>query len=207
MTSLENLNCNEYNDAYFAFRHISKEKYVVYIRTLERNYREKISRGGVEKKMKFTKLIRNKKAISPIFATLILIAIAVIAGIVVYMFTSGTLATMTGGGTAGQEKVNIQAIAGNASASTTDTITVYAMSTGGGPVALDSAIVKDAQGTVLEVIADTEISPATINADLTTLTITVPANTLTAGQSYTVTLVSVAGGNFPSQSFKAVAGT
>ncbi len=47
---------------------------------------------------------RNLKAISPIFATLILIAIAVIAGVVVYMFTSGTLATMTGGGTAAQEK-------------------------------------------------------------------------------------------------------
>ena len=52
---------------------------------------------------------RNIKAISPIFATLILIAIAVIAGVVVYMFTSGTLATMTGGGTAGQEKITVQA--------------------------------------------------------------------------------------------------
>ena len=38
---------------------------------------------------------RNLKGISPIFATLILIAIAVIAGVVVYMFTSGTLASMT----------------------------------------------------------------------------------------------------------------
>ena len=47
---------------------------------------------------------RNIKAISPIFATLILIAIAVIAGVVVYMFTSGTLATMTGGGTSSTRK-------------------------------------------------------------------------------------------------------
>ncbi len=43
----------------------------------------------------FRKFMKNSKAISPIFATLILIAIAVIAGVVVYMFTSGTLATMT----------------------------------------------------------------------------------------------------------------
>ena len=52
--------------------------------------------------------MKNRKAISPIFATLILIAIAVIAGVVVYMFTSGTLATMTNGGTAAQEKVSVQ---------------------------------------------------------------------------------------------------
>ena len=58
----------------------------------------------------FKKFIKNSKAISPIFATLILIAIAVIAGVVVYMFTSGTLATMTNGGTAGQEKVSVQAV-------------------------------------------------------------------------------------------------
>ena len=55
---------------------------------------------------------RNIKAISPIFATLILIAIAVIAGVVVYMFTSGTLATMTGGGTAAQEKAAVQGASG-----------------------------------------------------------------------------------------------
>jgi flagellin-like protein len=54
--------------------------------------------------MNFKRLMKNNKGISPIFATLILIAIAVIAGVVVYMFTSGTLATMTGGGTEAQEK-------------------------------------------------------------------------------------------------------
>ena len=47
------------------------------------------------KKMKnFRSFMKNCKAISPIFATLILIAIAVIAGVVVYMFTSGYLADM-----------------------------------------------------------------------------------------------------------------
>ena len=36
--------------------------------------------------MNYKKFMKNSKAISPIFATLILIAIAVIAGVVVYMF-------------------------------------------------------------------------------------------------------------------------
>ena len=69
----------------------------------------KFSREVFDKKMNFKRMMKNSKAISPIFATLILIAIAVIAGVVVYMFTSGTLATMTSGGTAGQEKVTVQA--------------------------------------------------------------------------------------------------
>ena len=55
----------------------------------------KFIREVFDKKMNFKRMMKNSKAISPIFATLILIAIAVIAGVVVYMFTSGTLATMT----------------------------------------------------------------------------------------------------------------
>ena len=152
---------------------------------------------------------RNVKALSPIFATLILIAIAVIAGIVVYMFTSGTMTTMSGGGQPGQEKVAIQAISGNA---TTPEITLYGQSTGGGPVGLDSVIVKDYQGSVVEVVADTNIDDndgdATdipqLEADLTELDITVGGTTLAAGESYTVTLVTTTGNTFVSSSFKAV---
>jgi flagellin-like protein len=188
----------EYNDAKFNLIHISNEK----LRSLYTYFRKDLSRKKYLKrrcreKMKFTKLLRNKKAISPIFATLILIAIAVIAGIVVYMFTSGTIGSLTGGGTTAQEKVSIQALDGVAS---TGVITVYAQSTGGGPVALDSAIVKDSQGDVKTVV---DMSGTTINADLTTFTVGAGAATMTLGQSYTVTLVSVEGGNFPSQSFKA----
>ena len=84
--------------------------------------------------------MKNSKAISPIFATLILIAIAVIAGVVVYMFTSGTLATMTGSGTAGQEKLAIQSVSGEA---TTDIVTVYAQSLSGDSVTLDTVILQD----------------------------------------------------------------
>ena len=140
---------------------------------------------------------RNLKAISPIFATLILIAIAVIAGVVVYMFTSGTLATMTGGGTAAQEKMSIQAASG-----TGTTVMVYAQSTTG-TIPIDSAIIKTASGTVFTVVPTANISPATgVTNSLTTLTLTSPT-TLVAGTSYTVTLVTKAGGNFVSSSFKA----
>src|SRR5271157_2973452 len=107
---------------------------------------------------------RSRKGISPIFATLILIAIAVIAGVVVYMFTSGTLATMTGGGTAAQEKVSIQAVK-----VTGGKINIYAQSTGGNSVAVDSVIFKDAGGNVVQTVPTGSITGGPITSSLTTI--------------------------------------
>jgi flagellin-like protein len=148
-----------------------------------------------------TKIRRDAKALSPIFAVLILIAIAVIAGIVVYMFTSGTIATMTGGGTAGQEKVAVQAVEVD---SLGTGLTVWAKSTGGGDVQIDGIIVKDSQGAVYEVI-DTVggTTSGLLDADGTLTDITGSVSTaLTSGDLYTVTLTSEAGGSFVSSSFK-----
>lgn len=150
------------------------------------------------------RLIKSKKAISPIFASLILIAIAVIAGIVVYMFTSGTIASMTGGGTAGQEKVAVQAVTCNA---TTPTLEVWAKSTGGTDVIIDGLVVKDAGGATLDVVA--LATTTELDAEGTLTDITIAASEIyagfEAGKTYTVTLTSVDGGSFVSSSFKAVA--
>ena len=150
--------------------------------------------------MNFGKFMKNSKAISPIFATLILIAIAVIAGVVVYMFTSGTLATMTGQGTAGSEKVAIQAVQAKGT-----TLTVYAQSLSGGKIVLDSIIVKDAAGSIVgsPITTFTYNPTGGIGSALTTVGGT--ASGLNVGDSYTVTLVSKAGGSFVSPSFKAEA--
>jgi len=171
-----------------------QQKYAVYKPSFSMDRRKKTLDGGVKKKMMITKMRRNAKALSPIFAVLILIAIAVIAGIVVYMFTSGTIATMTGGGTAGQEKVAIQAVDTTATG-----ITAWAKSTGGGAVEIDSAIVKDSAGDVVAVDNTVTVTlPAA--GTLTQVPATV---TLTSGEVYTVTLTSKAGGSFVSSSFKA----
>ena len=146
--------------------------------------------------MKYKKFLNNSKAISPIFATLILIAIAVIAGVVVYMFTSGTLATMTGGGTAAQEKISVQAAAGNTTV--TKGFTVWAQCTSGGPVVINSAIIKDVNGNVLTTVSVTQ----TLNAGTLTA-ISGAYDGFTVGSSYTITLVSTKGGNFVSTSFTA----
>ena len=142
--------------------------------------------------MKFTKLLRNKKAISPIFATLILIAIAVIAGIVVYMFTSGTIASMTGGGTAGQEKVAVQGI---------DPVlnTAYAQNIGGTNVTITNFIVKDAAGNIVAQSVAGGVTALPVGGGLQGVTCGTALAGLTG--SHTVTLVSANGGSFVSASF------
>ena len=138
---------------------------------------------------------RGSRGLSPIFATLILIAIAVIAGIVVYMFTSGTIASMTGGGTAGQEKVAVQGV-------DTTLSVALAQNTGSTPVNIVNAIVKDASGTIISQDAQGGTPyllavggvVGSVSIDLTPVTIV-------SGQSYTATLVSAKGGSFVSSSF------
>jgi len=149
--------------------------------------------------MNYKRLMKNRKAISPIFATLILIAIAVIAGVVVYMFTSGTLSTMTGGGTAAQEKVSIQAAAGLSTvggSTTGGNFTVWAQCTSGGPVSITNAIIKDSNGNVLSTVA---VGPVSLVSG--TLTQVTGTYAFAQGSSYTITLVSSKGGNFVSSSF------
>jgi archaeal type IV pilus assembly protein PilA len=143
---------------------------------------------------------RNLKAISPIFATLILIAIAVIAGVVVYMFTSGTLATMTGGGTAAQEKITVQAA--SIVIKSGGLTTVYLQQTSGPAATINSFIIKDSTGSTVGVISGTNafgtgVSTVLLTAGtLTTITATTPTSGLTVGSAYTITVTTLAGGNF-----------
>ncbi len=146
--------------------------------------------------MMIPKFRRNAKALSPIFATLILIAIAVIAGIIVYMFTSGMLAGYLGGGSTAGEKVSIQAV----QATSTTAITVWAKSQSGGTVSITSAIIKDAAGNVDQVV-DLSGAPIGLTADLSSTGDSITVAALNTGDAYTVTLVSSAGNQFVSPSF------
>ena len=144
--------------------------------------------------------MKNRKAISPIFATLILIAIAVIAGVVVYMFTSGTLATMTGGGTAGQEKVTVQAVSYSGT-----TLTVYVQQTGGPAATINGLIVKDSSGNTVASATNIGVapspSPTTVTLTSGTLTTITASATISTPGAYTVTVTTAAGGSFVSPSF------
>jgi archaeal type IV pilus assembly protein PilA len=139
----------------------------------------------------YKRFIKNTKAISPIFATLILIAIAVIAGVVVYMFTSGFLATSTTNTNTPQEKVAVQGV-------DVTVPEVLAQNMGSVDVIITAAIVKDANGNVISTDGTGgTLTPSAIGH------IPFDASKLTTGLSYTVTLVSSKGGSFVSPAFMA----
>lgn len=146
--------------------------------------------------MRCKKILNNKKAISPIFATLILIAIAVIAGIVVYVYTSGTIASMTSGGTAVQEKVAVQA-----ASSSGNTVTVIYQSTAGPLPVIEGMLLKDSSGNTVATLTMSGTSTPTAAGVLTTVTGT--SSAIVHGSTYTVTLISRTGGSFVSPSFSA----
>jgi len=152
---------------------------------------------GAKKKMNYMRLMKNRKAISPIFATLILIAIAVIAGVVVYTFTSGTLSTMTGGGTAGQEKIAVQSA--YFTDATPDTVTVILQQTDGPAATVNGLIIKDGSGNTIG-LAKLADQSALTTGTLTTISGDVPA-TITMSGTYTVTVTTEAGGSFVSPVF------
>jgi flagellin-like protein len=178
-------------------RHNSKlkqlrRKYAVYKHTFSmENQKEKFGRRCKEKMM-INKMRRNTRALSPIFAVLILIAIAVIAGIVVYMFTSGTIASMTGGGTAGQEKAAVQGV-------DVASQVVYAQNTGGVDITITDWILKNAAGNIAD--QGTLTTAVTLPTSGVLGSIPVDLTSAVSGQSYTVTLVSSKGGSFVSSSF------
>jgi archaeal type IV pilus assembly protein PilA len=155
--------------------------------------KKKIGRGGAGQKMRaITKLRRSTRGLSPIFATLILIAIAVIAGIIVYMFTSGTLAAMMGGGTAGQEKVAVQGV--NKSSTPPAAL---AQNTGSDVVTISGWAIKDANGNIVSQNA-AGYTAVSLNAGVVT---SVPITLPSGSGSFTVTLISQKGGSFVSPSF------
>ncbi len=135
---------------------------------------------------------RSLHAISPIFATLILIAIAVIAGIVVYMFTSGALSASTASSNAGQEKVAVQGV--------DPTVPVaYAQNTGSTSVFIVNAIVKDSSGNIL---TNTPLAtPVELLTSGALASVGIDLTGAVSGSSYTVTVVSDNGGSFVSPSF------
>lgn len=135
---------------------------------------------------------QSKKGLSAIFATLILIAITVSAGIVIYMFTSGYMSGMMGQASVAQEKVSIVDVRPS-----NGNFYVTAMSVGGSNVTITTVIIKDGGGNSLATVS---IPSVTLSKTGTTTIITVPYAYI-SGSTYTVTLVSQLGNTFVSSSF------
>ena len=132
------------------------------------------------------KRISDKKGVSPVIAVLLMIAIAVAAAILVYVWSMGLIGTLTtGGGSQTREQVILDAYSWNA----TGTMTLYLRNVGSSEVELDAVYVggesiDSDMGTTLPV------QGPVIQVDLT------PTGTYTSGVAYTVKAITKTGGVF-----------
>jgi flagellin-like protein len=129
----------------------------------------------------------NEKGVSPVIAVLLMIAIAVAAAILVYVWSMGLIGTLTtGGGSQTREQVIVDAYSWNAS---TNAITLYARNVGSAEVILDAVYVggdvaSTNMGTTLPVLGPV------IQVDI------VPTVTYTSGVAYTMKVITKTGGVF-----------
>jgi flagellin-like protein len=168
--------------------------------------------------------VSQKKGVSPIIATLLLIAITVAAGVIVYVFVTGLSGTLTkSGGNQVTEQVSLDSY----NFQSTNYLTMYLRNTGTSTIEVSAVYFNGAQA-VFQGTCGT--SSATITGPMTVGTITVASSTTStitastaaespqntcqlnvynisgadAGTSYQIRVVTADGGIFP---FNVVAGS
>jgi hypothetical protein len=129
---------------------------------------------------KLKKLLRAKRAFSVVIASLILMLLAVAAGVVVYAYVMGWLggATTTTGGTQG--KLQFDSIYADA---TTDTIKIYVRNVGGKDLLLSKIYVDG-----IDTANETAIAAAGVALTVQSVAYINVTNTMTAGYFYEVKL-------------------
>jgi len=146
--------------------------------------------------LKIGKFRVSKKAVSPVIATLLMIAVAVAASVIVYVWSAGLLGTLMGGGGAQvKEQLIIEAYDW-----TGGTLDITLRNVGSTKVTVDAIYVG---GTAM-----TSSSPALPQdmdvKDTLTIDVTPGVATVVPGTAYTVKIVTVTGGVF---SFSCIAGS
>lgn len=128
----------------------------------------------------------NRKAVSPVIATLLMIAIAVAAAILVYVWSMGLIGGLTGGG--GQQ-VKEQLMM-DAYAWPTTGLTMYMRNVGSTDITIAAIYVQG-------VVASTGLSITVPVQALSQVTVgSVSGITLTSGVSYTLKIVTITGAVF-----------
>ena len=143
--------------------------------------------------MKIGKFRVSKKAVSPVIATLLMIAVAVAASVIVYVWSAGLLGTLMGGGGA---QVKEQLIVEAYDWVNTATLKLYLRNVGSSDIEVAAIYIGGTAATsgatgLLSVKQSTSFTP------------TVPGG-ITAGTAYVVKVVTKTGGVF---SFSCIAGT
>jgi len=144
--------------------------------------------------LKIGKFRVSKKAVSPVIATLLMIAVAVAASVIVYVWSAGLLGTLMGGGGAQvKEQVILEAYDWS-----TATLTLWFRNVGSSTIKIDKIYVGGQDQTYT--MADKELSPKERgSAAISSFT----GISVSAGTAYTIKVVTETGGVF---SFSAING-
>ncbi|MDG7012803.1 MAG: hypothetical protein JRN46_01080 [Nitrososphaerota archaeon] len=160
------------------------------------------------------KVSQRRRAVSPIVATLLLIAISVAAGVIVYVFTVGIAGTLTNSHV-NQLTEQISLDAYNFQSSPPNYLTMYLRNTGTGAVTISAVYFNGAlaswYGTCGATAATTTVTSGS-DSTVTTLIVSTASTTAesaqgtcqlniygitaSAGTSYQVTIATVDGGKF-----------
>ena len=132
-----------------------------------------------------------KKGVSPIIATVILVLIAVAAGVMLWLWVSGFASTTPAQQPALNERIRIDAVQVSTTSNTT-TVTIYVRNIGNSYVKIGAAYILDTTGIIKA--ANTEITGVTINpGSVDTVQVNVSSTNLQAGYAYVAKVVTTNG--------------
>ena len=141
--------------------------------------------------MRIGKFKVSKKAVSPVIATLLMIAVAVAASVIVYVWSAGLLGTLMGGGGAQvKEQVILEAYDWLA----TGDLKLYLRNVGSTDVEIAAVYVGGTQDSTATGVISVKES----------MLLTATPGTVSVGTAYTVKVVTKTGGVF---SFSCIAGS
>ena len=152
----------------------------------------------------FRKLVRNKKAIDTIMATLLMVVIVVAASVMVFVYATGLFGALTRAPNLQKEALSLEfSIFGPNNP--TYNVTLFLRNTGASPVTLVSYYVKDPNGNQyakLTWAGQTTIAPTALGQPQILITSACSCNntgssfTFQTGNAYTITLLSNRGTPF-----------
>jgi hypothetical protein len=152
----------------------------------------------------FRKLVRNKKGIDTILASLLMVVIVVAASVMVFVYATGLFGALTQAPNLQKEALSLE-FSSFGPNDPAHNVTLYLRNTGGTPISLVSYYVKNSNSSQYAKTTWTgppSITPTTLGqaqlliSSACSCTNTGGAFTFSTGNSYTITLLSSRGSTF-----------
>jgi flagellin-like protein len=130
-----------------------------------------------------------KKGVSPIIATVILVIIAVAAGVMLWLWVSGFVSTTPAQQQALNERIKIDAV----QISDTTTVTIYVRNMGNSDVKIGAAYILDTTGIIKATNTSTDKLPKISPGSVNDVDVDVSNADLQAGYAYVAKVVTING--------------